>query len=1443
MRGQNASIYARVPFQLPDELDDVSMTLRMRYSGGFVAYLNGREIARRNAPNPLAWNSKATATRSASETMKPEAFSLHLDDGLLRPGGNLLAIQGLNSDLNTVEFLISPVIETVSLGGLEYRYFLTPSPGGPNGEGIPGFAEQPFFSLPHGFYEAPFDLVLGTATPGGRVRYTLDGSEPTQDNGLYYHGPIRIETTTPVRAAVFHDELHRSPSMGQTYLFMEDVIQQSRPTGYPTTWGGGVSAWYQLDSRVVDHHRDTITDDLRTIPVVSITTDVDGLFGRENGIYTNTTNKGQDWERFSSVEMIFPDGRPGFQINCGLRIQGGYGRMPNNRKHSFRLLFKRMHGPNRLEFPLYERSTVERFNTLVFRGMYNYSWHSHEGGFGSSIGQAEYMRDEFSRRTMIDMGEPGAHGTFVHLYLNGLYWGMYNLHERPDDAFAAEHMGGSRSEWDIITGGTRGTNTTRVKAGDKDAWNAMISLAQRGGLDRPERYEEIQQFVDIDNLIHYMLAVYYAGNRDAPTVIGGGGTPWNFYSSRRRLPGAGFNFYIWDAEWSLEEPNRNVVEFHDGRDNPAFVFQRLRANPDFRMRVADLVRRHLFNGGILTPEASIARYQGLATMIDRAIIGESARWGSVRFSTPRMRDPHWVNERDRILNTYLPYRTEILLDQLKQSNLYPEIPAPDFNRHGGHVDAGFQLEMKAEGDAMESVPLIAIDDAWRYEQSGRALPASWRGRDYDDSGWPSGRALLYVESANLPAPKNTQLLLGQTTYYFRKNFEVVRDFDPAEAQLSMRTIIDDGAVFYLNGVEIYRLGMPSGAISHTTFASRLIGTADWEGPFDLPISALRPGENIIAVEVHQVNANSSDIVFGIELDLRVPTQSDEPGLPIYFTLNGEDPRLPGGALNPSAIRYTEPIFVNDSIPARARTFVGNEWSALNEAVFTVRQSPTEQIARLRSWLRVTELMYDPPEGDPYEFVELHNAHPSESLSLAGVAFTDGVQYSFPPEAIIPAGGYILVHGAKPGAEQNAFRSHYRLDGSATLFGPYSGRFSNSGESVALTLTTTGQTIIAFTYSDDRGWPPEADGSGHSLVPTEIAMPHQRDGSLDYPGNWRASAHIGGSPGARDPEPQKTLVINEFEAFSDESDWIEILNTADETINLSGLYLSESRKNPAKWRLPTGSLEPGERIVFTQEEHFSDAFGLGRKGEEILLSYLSGVSGVDRVIDSVRFAAQEQSLSKGRWPDGEGGWLLMPPTPGETNQAPAPRIVISELNYHPRPPLPGLSDEPFEYIELHNPTDEPLSLWNERGSYRIADGVDFEFPQGTAIEPGGRILLVSFNPDDASALSAFLNAHGVSRLESPAMGPFEKRLSNRGERVALEAPQRNAPAGEEINWVIIDEVIYHDGPPWPTEADGEGMSLHRLDPNRSGNDPSNWEARPPAPSQSGDPTAMETWMLH
>ena len=553
-----------------------------------------------------------------------------------------------------------------------------------------GMSCEVYFSRQAGIFTGSFSLALTAKSPAAIIRYTTNGSEPTESIGQLYTGPISITNTSIIRAAAFEPGYSRGPVKTKTYISLADVYSQpALPDGFPDLWHEGEPVNYQMYPDVVTEYAAYLDDAFTSIPSLSIVMDMNDLFSQEIGIYCNSLGRGVEWERPGSAELLFADGSEGFAINCGVRMYGGASCIPSeNLKHTFRLLFKGIYGPTKLDFPLFDdESAVTQFDTIVLRGGNDYSWvhrqdiHTREG--------AEYIRDIFARDTQRAMGKLSSHGNYVHLYLNGLYWGLYNPSERPDTGFLSAYYGGEKEDWDAM-------NKGEVIDGDRTAWNTMMAIAE-AGLSSQSAYEEIQECLDVESLITYIILNHYIGNTDWSTK--------NWYVGRLREPGAGYKFFSWDAEISMFD----VWENNTGDDHPDSaqrLFQKLRDNAEFRVLFADHVHRHTFNGGVLTPNPCIERYSQRVDEIYTAIIGESARWGDNRMEThgglPYTRDDDWIPSVNYILDDFMPYRTDILLDQYRAIDLYPTVATPVFYingsyQHGGYVSAGASLTMTKTG--------------------------------------------------------------------------------------------------------------------------------------------------------------------------------------------------------------------------------------------------------------------------------------------------------------------------------------------------------------------------------------------------------------------------------------------------------------------------------------------------------------------------------------------------------------------------------------------------------------------------------------------------------------------------------------------------------------------------------------------------------------------------
>jgi len=668
----------------------------------------------------------------------------------LSAGGEYLALVAPDGIAVVSEYAptFPPQFEDVSFGidaAGQRGYFVDPTPGGPNGRVGIGFVGPPTFSIDSGYFDDALSVEITPAEPESSVRYTLDGSEPTADadgaagHGELLDGPIRISTTAVLRAVAYRDDYWPSDVETRTFVFPEDVVAQPNdPPGYPSAWAG-VPADYEMDPDVVGEddlfggaYRDTIVADLLSLPAISLVMDREHLFGA-SGIYDNARSEGVAWERPGAVELIDPDGEEdGFRVNCGVRMQGGSSRSPNYPKHSFRLLFKREYGPGKLRYPLFANQpegdeATEEYDTVILRAGFNNSWtHWH----WYQCPRAQYIRDQWIRDSQLAMGSPSPHGRYVHLYLNGLYWGVYNLVERPSGPFAAAYHGGEREDYDV-------QNVNAAVDGNLTAWNRMMSIAE-GGVADAASYAAIREYLDVDNLIDYMLLNFYVGNDD-----------WdghNWYAGRRREDGAGYRFFCWDSELIISrhqnnppppQPDFDIILRRDrtglnNNNKPSRLYTRLRANAEFRLRFADRVWYHMFHDGVLTTERSIERWLARHEQIWQAVVAESARWGDYRRDvhqhanyTPEdydlfHRDEHYVAYQEWLLGTYFPQRRNIYLGQLRARGLFPTLEPPRLTPWSAAVPPGEIVELEMATD--DGTIYFALDGSDPRLEGGDVAP-------------------------------------------------------------------------------------------------------------------------------------------------------------------------------------------------------------------------------------------------------------------------------------------------------------------------------------------------------------------------------------------------------------------------------------------------------------------------------------------------------------------------------------------------------------------------------------------------------------------------------------------------------------------------------------------------------------------------------------------------
>jgi len=482
-------------------------------------------------------------------------------------------------------------------------------------------------------------------------------------------------------------------------------------------------------------------------------------------------------------------------------------------------------------------------------------------------------------------------------------------------------------------------------------------------------------------------------------------------------------------------------------------------------------------------------------------------------------------------------------------------------------------------------------------------------------------------------------------------------------------------------------------------------------------------------------------------------------------------------------------------------------------------------------LRVTEVMFNPAgvaeneliNNDEFEFIELKNLG-EDVLNIRNVAFTTAVAFEFrgSPITSLAPGEFVLIV-----EDQQAFELRYGQAVSDRIAGEYAGRLSNAGERITVEDSILGK-VMDFAYGDGRGWPLGTDGAGHSLVPLSDALAQASPSALDYAGNWRRSAMLGGSPGADDPVVESSVVINELVANpgSAQTDSVELYNRSEEPISLQGWYLSDDLDDLTQWAIPgqTTLAGLGRKTFYLTgtSTTISANFRLRREGDQLALSYFpEGEPGGIR--DAVEFKAQEPGVSLGRYPDGNDGWFTLAPSRDSANTPPLDHLMISEIMYHP-------IDPNHEYIEITNATDQAVVLGSLAALWRLDGAVEFIFPVDTVMQAGERVVVVGFDPAvDAAVYDTFAAAYRLDASNARLFGPWTGNLANGSERIALEEAL-DATAADNLQWILVDEVIYNDQYPWPITPDGQGDALDRIDLSAELNsmDPANWQAALPSP---------------
>ena len=388
-----------------------------------------------------------------------------------------------------------------------------------------------------------------------------------------------------------------------------------------------------------------------------------------------------------------------------------------------------------------------------------------------------------------------------------------------------------------------------------------------------------------------------------------------------------------------EEPYIHISEYW----NPHWLHETLMENADYRQRFIDRVQMHTSETGVLSAANLQAMLDFRSAQIETAIVAESARWGDATRSTPFNKDD-W-DSAVAFLRNWFESDGGDLISHIDGVGWWSHVESPEFSVNGTSVDGGGIQPtdditiFSPSGNAVDTFDVPA-GSVWNYLDDGSNQGTAWRSPVFDDSSWESGSAQLGYGDGDeatvidfVDTDPITPGIQKNLTTYFRHTFNLADVSNISSAVIRLK--VDDGASVFLNETEIIRENLPGQLGDDTVLFDTKAPSSvenDVFSQYSIDPSLLQQGENIFAVEVHQRTTGDDDLSF----DLELITSDDSQTVPIYYTLDGSDPRLAGGGLNPSAIQFTgSPFNLLESTTVYARVLNNGVWSPLSVADFRV----------------------------------------------------------------------------------------------------------------------------------------------------------------------------------------------------------------------------------------------------------------------------------------------------------------------------------------------------------------------------------------------------------------------------------------------------------------------------------------------------------------------------
>ncbi len=1472
MEDVNSSAFIRVPFRVSDPAASDQLLLKMKYNDGFVAYINGQEVAARNAPPEPAWNSNATGPHSSfafEEILIPNAAEL-LQGGA--GSNNILAIHGLNTSAANPDFLILPELYSLVVedSGVQ-RHFPVPTPGAPSGIAAENRGPAMFSLTEHsGAASDDDDLVITAAV--------ADTASSTAQVRLQYRANFGAET--PVTMV---DDGTGADAIAGDGLFTAVIPASSSGPGDALRWRavaedteGNLSHWPMFADPSGDAQSEEYFGTMIADP--GVTSDLPILYWwPENQAAADT--------RSGTRAAVFYDGE--FYDNVFVRDRGAFTTPGNKFKfgddHPFLVSGKLGH--------------VTEFN------------------LNANGSDPAHVRQALAFQTYQAAGVPASESFLVLSQRNGVFHRVATWIEQPDEPEFLDRndLDASGTVYKLVSGTTNPTFAAvnsamekKLPADDNDTSDIQAVVDGLNLIAEQDRREFLFDTFDIPALVNFIAARAFTQDLDS--------TRKNFYMYRDTAGSGEWSFFPWDNDWTFGvvgggSPIVASADDEIASGNANFEFASHPFIGDATHHLYQVQYSLLHEVVHNVPETREMFLRRLRTLMDESLQPPG---------TP-LAERFFENRVDELFAPAAPHLSGSIANAIEALKDY-------FERRRVELYQNHSVDNVGGSEPPTLVPEF-VSGARYFVPTDNSLGTSWTGLADPANilDWGTGQAGFGYEDT----PGDYQDLIRTnvrpvescatcTSIYVRIPFDVD---DLSEVQdLTLRMKYDDGFIAYLNGTQVAKsIILDTPGFDSTPFLGIEHSGVEFQ---DINISRhiglLNEGPNVLAIHSFNRSSTDSDQLVSALLINGTLTVKDIAGIPheqirspqIDFADIEYDPasgnqdeeyiqlrnpndtavdltgwRLVGGVehvfypgtvipaggmlyvspnVNAFRARATGPaggqgLFVQGAYAGHLSN-LGETIDLLDAEGFQIDTVTTPAVpSDAQRFLRITELHYNPAgSGDDTEFIEIKNISDTTLLDLSGVTISEG-----PSEPFAFSGSNVTALG--PGEvvlvvrDLAAFQTMYPGVSSDMIAGQFAGSLANGGERIKLD-DANGSTIVDFTYEDADPWPQRADGTGASLELVDPAdTPIEQIGKYYH---WRGSTHFGGSPGEAGADPIG-VVVNEVLSNTDVPtagtppstrtvDAIELHNLTASPVAISGWFLSDASSDLLKFEIPVADgggsimLGPGAYIVFdehdfnpTPEMPGPDDFALnGAHGDEVFLVIADEAGGVATFVDDVHFGAAANGQTFGRVSNGTGGLApLSRNTLGCANSHPrVGPLIISEVNYHPDIAsaaalsiYPALTRDDLEFVEVHNPTNMAVDLT----AWRIRGGVDYDFDDATTIAAGETVVIISFNPDGAgnSERVAAFRSHYHIDADVRLLGGFADRLSDSGERVRLERPDEPPPDEPAFfPYLSEDQVLYDDLGPWDTAADGSGSSLWRSAPVFYGNTAGSWIAAAPSPGR-------------